>query len=134
MTRAHRRFLSGSMKLTRSIAAAGLLILSVSVPAYAEEAPAPPPSAAKIKECVKQMDIANQWRFDWKVLEIGSPRHPQNNYEALSPFGGNGRRDDYGYPVHVAYDLGGFAKIDTIYWLIRDANGHWQIPAICVLP
>jgi hypothetical protein len=99
----------------------------------AQEKPAPPPSAADIKACVKQMDSGDKWRFDWKVLEIGAPRHPQNNYEALSPFGGEGRRSDYGYPVHVVYSLVGLADIDSVYWLIRDAGGHWQIPAICVL-
>ena len=47
--------------------------------------------------------------------------------------GGEGRRSDYGYPVHVVYDLVGLATIDSVYWLIRDANGHWEIPAVCVL-
>jgi hypothetical protein len=79
------------------------------------------------------MDVANQWRFEWKVLEIGTPRHPRNNYEALAPFGGEGRRDDFGYPVHVVYSVVGVAEIDSVYWLIRDAGGHWQIPAVCVL-
>ncbi len=102
--------------------------------ARAQGTPAPPPSPAKIKECVKQMDIGDKWRFEWTTLEIGPPRHPQNNYEALSFLGGNGRREDYGYPIHVVYDLVGLARIDSIYWLIRDANGRWQIPAICVLP
>jgi hypothetical protein len=31
------------------------------------------------------------------------------------------------------YSLVGLAEIDSVYWLIRDANGHWEIPAICVL-
>jgi hypothetical protein len=115
-----------------------LFILSVAGLAVADgvaaaEKPAPPPSAADIKLCVSQMDSAGKWRFEWKVLEIGAPRHPQNNYEALSPFGGEGRRGDYGYPVHVVYSLVGLADIDSVYWLIRDAGGHWEIPAICVL-
>ncbi len=79
------------------------------------------------------MDSDNKWRFDWKLLEIGAPRHPRNKLEALAPFGGEGRYSDYGYPVHVVYSLGALAAIDSVYWLIRDASGHWQIPAVCVL-
>ena len=113
--------------------ALGGLVFCGSGPATAEEAPPPPPSAEEIKACIKQMDIGDKWLFQWKVLEIGAPRHPQNNYEALSPFGGAGRRSDYGYPVHVVYCLVGLADIDIVYWLIRDPAGHWEIPAICVL-
>jgi hypothetical protein len=80
------------------------------------------------------MDVGNKWRFEWKLLDIGAPRHPRNNYEALSPFGGEGRRGDFGYPVHVVYSVVGIAEIDSVYWLIRDASGRWEIPAICVLP
>ena len=110
-----------------------MLISWTGAVASAAHEPAPPPSVDEVKLCVKQMDIANQWRFEWKVLEIGPPRHPRNNYEALSFLGGEGRRNDYGYPVHVVYSLVGLAEIDSMYWLIRDANGHWEIPAICVL-
>ncbi len=114
--------------------AAGALALVFCASGRAEDAPIPPaPSAAKIKDCIKQIDIGNKWRFDWKALEIGTARHPQNNYEALSFLGGKGRRDDYGYPVHVAYSLGGLADIDATYWLIRDATGHWLIPAVCAM-
>lgn len=110
-----------------------LLLLGVCAGAVADEKPPPPPSVAQIKACVKQMDSGGTWRFDWKVLEIGAPRHPRNNYEALSFLGGEGRLSDYGYPVHVVYSLVGLAEIDSVYWLIRDANGHWEIPAVCVL-
>jgi hypothetical protein len=128
-------------RATRSVAArlralllvVGVLTFCGSRPAVADEAPPPPPSEAAIKTCIKQMDDGDKWRFEWKVLEIGAPRHPRNNYEALSPFGGEGRRNDYGYPVHVIYSLVGLADIDSVYWLIRDAAGHWEIPAICVL-
>lgn len=115
---------------------AALIVLALclgSAAAAADEKPPPPPSAAAIKACVKQMDIGNKWQFEWKVLEIGAPRHPRNNLEALAFLGGEGRRGDYGYPVHVVYNLVGLAEIDSVYWLIRDANGHWQIPAVCVL-
>jgi hypothetical protein len=111
--------------------AMGVLIFSTATVA-ADQTP-PPPSAADIKACIRQMDIAGKWQFEWKALEIGAPRHPRNNYEALSFLGGEGRRSDYGYPVHVVYSLVGLADIDSVYWLIRDASGHWGIPAICVL-
>jgi hypothetical protein len=116
----------------------GLLVSSVLMSctitvAAAADQPPPPPSAADIKACIKQMDVAGKWRFEWQALEIGAPRHPRNNYEALSFLGGEGRRSDYGYPVHVVYSLVGQADIDSVYWLIRDASGHWEIPAICVL-
>jgi len=110
-----------------------VLALGAGGVAAADGMPPPPPSAAAIKSCVEQMDVAGKWRFDWKVLEIGAARHPRNNYEALSFLGGAGRRSDYGYPVHVVYSLVGLAEIDSVYWLIRDAAGHWEIPAVCVL-
>jgi hypothetical protein len=117
----------------RNLPSLGVSILSLSSAAAAAELPSPPPSAAEIKACVQQMDVANKWRFEWKLLEVGAPRHPRNNYEALSPFGGEGRREDFGYPVHVVYSVVGIAEIDSVYWLIRDTSGHWEIPAICVL-
>ena len=86
-----------------------------------------------VKACIRQMDVTGNWQFQWKTLEIGAPRHPRNNYEALAFPGGEGRRSDYGYPVHVVYSLVGLADIDSVYWLIRDAGGHWEIPAICVM-
>jgi hypothetical protein len=112
---------------------AGMLMFCAATGAAATDQPPPPPSAAAIKACIKQMDVAGNWQFEWKALEIGAPRHPRNNYEALSFLGGEGRRSDYGYPVHVVYSLVGLADIDSVYWLIRDAAGHWEIPAICVL-
>ena len=111
--------------MKRSLAV-GVAMVCAAGAVAADDKPAPPPSAAAIKACVQQMDVAGKWRFEWKTLQIGAPRHPQNNYE--------GRRSDYGYPVHVVYSLVGLADIDSVYWLIRDAGGHWQIPAICVMP
>jgi len=114
--------------------AAGVLILCTgSIASAADQPPPPPPSAADIRACIRQMDVAGKWQFEWKTLEIGAPRHPRNNYEALSFLGGEGRRSDFGYPVHVVYNLVGLAHIDSVYWLIRDASGHWEIPAVCVL-
>jgi len=113
--------------------AAGVLILCTGSIASAADQPPPPPSAADIRACIRQMDVAGKWQFEWKTLEIGAPRHPRNNYEALSFLGGEARRSDYGYPVHVVYNLVGLAHIDSVYWLIRDASGHWEIPAVCVL-
>jgi len=109
--------------------AAGLLILAPAGAVAATEAP-PPPAAAQIKDCIKQMDAGNRWRFTWKTLEIGAPRHPRNDYEALYGL----QAEAYGYPVHVVYSLEGLAEVDALYWLIRDGSGHWQIPAICRIP
>ena len=100
--------------------------------AFADEVPAPP-SADAIKACIKQMDIGGKWSFVWKVLEIGAARHPRNSYEALYAPAGSARMNAYGYPVHVVFSLNGGADIDAEYWLARDANGHWQIPAICTV-
>ena len=111
----------------RTAAAAGVWALSLCGWVAAADAP-PPPTTAQIKDCIRQMDAGNRWHFEWKTLEIGAPRHPRNNYE-----GGAARREDYGYPVHVVYNLVGLADVDAVYWLIRDANGHWQIPAICTI-
>jgi hypothetical protein len=33
----------------------------------------------------------------------------------------------------VVFSVNGRAQIDSVYWLIRDPNGHWQIPAICTV-
>ena len=86
------------MKLSaKRLASVSLLSLALTCQAFAaDEKPPPPPSAAAIKACVKQMDVGNKWQFAWKVLEIGPPRHPRNNLEALSFLGGEGRRADYG--------------------------------------
>ena len=107
--------------------------LCLCAPAMADEIPAPAPSVDAIKACIRQMDIGNKWRFDWKLLQIGAPRHPGNSYEALYAPAGAARAAAYGYPVHVVFNLDGRADIDAVYWLIRDAGGHWQIPAICTL-
>jgi hypothetical protein len=88
---------------------------------------------AAIKACVKQVDIGDKWSFTWKLVEIGAARHPRNSYEALYSPAVEGRAKMYGYPVHVMYNVNGSADIDAVYWLIRDAGGHWQIPAICTL-
>lgn len=111
---------------------AGMLCLSATV--GAEDAPPPPPSADDIKACVRQIDIAGKWSFDWKRLEIGAPRHARNSYEALYAPPGSARANLYGYPVHVVFSVNGHADIDSVYWLVRDAAGHWQIPAVCTLP
>jgi hypothetical protein len=112
---------------------ASMATFGVSGWATADEAPPPPPGAADIKACIKQMDIGDKWSFDWKLLEIGEPRHPRNSYEALYAPAGAARATLYGYPVHVVFSVNGRADIDAIYWLIRDPTGHWQIPAICTL-
>jgi hypothetical protein len=110
-----------------------LAILCASGRARAVDMPPPAPSVAAIKACIKQMDIGDKWTFTWKLVEIGAPRHPRNNYEALYAPAGEGRANAYGYPVHVMYSVNGRADIDAVYWLIRDRGGHWQIPAICTV-
>jgi hypothetical protein len=79
------------------------------------------------------MDIGRKWTFTWKSVEIGTARHPRNSYEALYAPAWAGRSNAFGYPVHVVYGVNGRADIDAMYWLIKDARGHWQIPAICTI-
>jgi hypothetical protein len=100
----------------------------------ADEMPPPAPSAAAIKACIKQMDSGDKWTFTWRLVAVGAARHPRNSYEALYAPAGEGRANVYGYPVHVMYSVNGVKDIDAVYWLIRDARGHWQIPAICTMP
>ncbi len=92
----------------------------------------PPPSPDKIKRCVEEFDTSKRYRFEWKRVEVGKPRHPQNNFEALGQL--DARRDAYGYPIHVIFNLSGFADIDAMYWIIQDAQGGWVIPPLCRMP
>ena len=119
------------MTLVRSVLLGSVATCAMSGSASADEAPAPPPAASEIKACIRQMDIGDKWSFEWKLLEIGAPRHPRNSYEALYAPAGAAHSNLYGYPVHVVFSVNGRAQIDSVYWLIRDPNGHWQIPAIC---
>jgi len=112
----------------------GMAMLCIGGWAVADDTPAPAPAPAAIKACIQQMDIGNKWSFAWKALEIAAARHPRNSYEALYSPAVAGWANLYGYPVHVVYSVNGRADIDAVYWLIRDANGHWQIPAICTIP
>jgi hypothetical protein len=119
--------------VTRVMLSAGAAILCLCGQAIAEEVPAPAPSVADIKACVRQIDLGNKWSFDWKVLEVGAPRHPRNAYEALYAPLPAARANMFGYPVHVVFSVNGRADIDAVYWLTRDASGRWQIPAICII-
>ena len=119
--------------MTRCAWLAGMAIFCVCGRAEADEAPAPAPPAEAIKSCIRQMDPDGKWSFDWRALDIGAPRHPRNSYEALYAPPGTGRWNAYGYPLHVVFSVNGRASIDAQYWLIRDAGGHWQIPAICTI-
>ena len=110
-----------------------VLLASAGPVLAASTAPEPPPSPAQIKACIEQFDIGRHWRFDWKRVDIGPPRHPRNNLEAMAPFGGQPLLDRYGYPIHLIYSING-TEIDAVYWLMRNAQGAWQIPAICQLP
>jgi hypothetical protein len=119
--------------MTRWMLSAGVATFCMCAPAVAQEAPAPAPSVQAIKVCIQQMDLGNKWGFNWKRLDIGAARHPRNSYEALYAPPGTARWSAYGYPVHVVFSVNGRADIDAVYWLIGDAGGHWQIPAICTL-
>jgi hypothetical protein len=118
--------------MRREVILAGMAIIGMSGPAAADEAAAPAPAAAAIKACIKQMDIGDNWNIDWKLVDIGAPRHPHNSYEALYAPPGSARANAYGYPVHVIFSVNGH-DIDAVYWLIQDAGGHWQIPAVCAM-
>jgi hypothetical protein len=122
------------MKPFLGVLLASLATLCLSGRLPAAELPPPAPSVAAIKACIRQMDIGDKWTFTWNLVEIGAPRHPRNNYEALYAPAGEGRAKAYGYPVHVMYRVNGHADINAVYWLIRDTGGHWQIPAICTVP
>lgn len=113
-------------------AAAGLAALTVASQARAQAAP--PPSVDQIKACVKQIDPANRWTFDWKTVQIGAPRAPRDNYEQANLAGLGARAERLGYPVHAVYRLGDLTTIDANYWLIQNANGKWQIPLLCTVP
>ena len=119
--------------MTHRVLLAALTMSCLCARAFADEVPAPPPAAEAIKACIRQMDLGNKWSFDWKRLEIGVARHPRNSYEAAYAPPGTARWMAYGYPVHVVFSINGRADIDAVYWLIGDAGGHWQIPAICTL-
>jgi hypothetical protein len=97
------------------------------------DTPPPPPSVAQIQACVEQMDVGHGWRFTWQSVEVGTARHPRNPLEALA-FGGVGVPNGYGYPVHVVFNLNGWADFDTTYWIIKNPGGRWEIAALCVLP
>jgi hypothetical protein len=119
--------------MTGRVLSTGVALWCMYGGAVADEPPAPAPTAEAIKACIRQMDLGNQWTFEWKRLEIGAARHPRNSYEAAYAPPGTARWNAYGYPVHVVFSVNGRADIDAVYWLIGDASGHWQIPAICTV-
>jgi hypothetical protein len=115
------------MKLRIALA---LIALALPAGAFAQAPPAsppPPPTADQVKACVQQMDLAKQWTFDWKTIDIGQPRHPRNAYERAGLRGD----DDYGYPVHVVYAFNRTMTVDSQYWMTHDAQNNWWIVAVC---
>jgi len=117
------------MRLACAGLAAGLGLAN----AAAAAAPAaPPPTPEQIKACMAT--IGPQWTLDWRTLTIGPPRPPQNNYEALNTSALGPLQQGIGYPVHVAYVLNGQWLIESDYFVIRNRDGRWQIPALCVVP
>ena len=111
------------MKLRIALALAALVLPTVAL----AQTP-PPPTADQVKACVQQMDLAKQWTFDWKTIDVGQARHPQNAYERAGLPKAN---DDFGYPVHVVYVFNHGETIDATYWMTHDAQNHWWIAAIC---
>ena len=108
---------------------AGLLLALALTPAAAmAQSPPPPPTPDQVKACVQQVDLSHQWTFDWKTIEVGQPRHPQNPYERAGLPQGDA---DFGYPVHVVYVFNHDTTIDQQYWMTHDPQGHWWIVAIC---
>ena len=103
----------------------GLLALPAAV--WAADPPKPP-TPDDVKACVKQMDLSNQFTFDWKTIAVGQLRHPQNAYERAGLAGGDA---DFGAPVHVTYLFNGRYTVDSEYWMTHDAQGRWWIVAIC---
>lgn len=113
----------------------GLLLALVLTPAAVlaqspskGSAPLPPPTPEQVKACVQQVDLAGKWTFDWKTIEVGQPRHPQNPYERAGLPQGDA---DFGYPVHVTYVFNRTTTIDSQYWMTHDARGRWWIVAVC---
>ena len=107
----------------------GLLVALVLAPAVAAaQTPLPPPTPEQVKACVQQVDLSRQWSFDWKTIEVGQPRHPQNPYERAGLPQGDA---DFGYPVHVTYVFNRATTIDSQYWMTHDAQGRWWIVAVC---
>ena len=105
-----------------------LAVAVVSFPfAAAAQTPPPPPTPEQVKACVQQMDVKKQWTFDWKTIEVGPPRHPQNAYERAGLRGDA----DFGYSVHVVYVFNRQATIDDQYWMTHDPQNHWWIAALC---
>ena len=104
------------------------LLIALGLPSAALAQTPKPPTPDEVKACVKQMDLSNQWTFDWKTIAVGQPRHPQNAYERAGLPQGDA---DFGYPVHVTYVFNRAYTVDSDYWMTHDAQGRWWIAAIC---
>ena len=111
----------------RTMIAAGLL-LALGPAAALAQTPPKAPTPDQVKACVQQMDHARQWTFEWKTIDVGQARHPQNAYERAGLPQGDA---DFGYPVHVVYVFDHAYTVDSTYWMTHDAQGHWWMPAIC---
>ncbi len=106
--------------------------LSLSLAASAASAAEAAPTVDQVKACVAT--LGPEWKADWKKLEIGQPRAPRNAFEAMNTSEMGQSRPGPGYPVHVVYVLNGQWTIDAEYFVIRNAAGRWQIPAVCTFP
>lgn len=117
------------MKTRDGVLIAGLA-LALSPIAFAADGPPPPPPPTpdQVRACVQQIDLSHQWTFDWKTIEVGQARHPQNAYERI---GLAHPEADFGYPVRVVYVFNRSTTIDGQYWMTHDPAGRWWIAAVC---
>ena len=104
------------------------LLIALGLPSAALAQTPKPPTPDEVKACVKQMDLSNQWTFDWKTIDVGQLRHPRNAYERAGLPQGDA---DFGYAVHVVYVFNHQATIDDEYWMTHDAPNRWWIAALC---
>jgi len=113
--------------MTRIHAPLILALAALAAPALAADPPKPP-TPDMVKACLKQVDLSNQFTFDWKTIDVGQLRHPKNAYERAGLPQGDA---DVGAPVHVTYVFNGRYTVDSDYWMTHDAQGRWSIIAVC---
>ena len=114
--------------MSRRLTITTALVLALAPAAAMAQAPPAPPTPDQVKACVQQIDLSRQWTFDWKTVEVGQARHPQNPYERAGLPRGEA---DFGYPVHVVYVFDRAYTVDSTYWMTHDAEGRWWIVAVC---
>jgi hypothetical protein len=126
MPKLHRIILGAACSLPVILAAPVFLTPNVADAADAA------PTANQVKACVAT--LGPDWKVDWKRLDIGPARAPRNAFEAMNTSEMGQSRPGPGYPVRVVYVLNGQWTIDAEYFVIKNAAGRWQIPAVCTFP